>query len=588
MASTFTSSMDARDTRASYEKMLVSMKTDRSTFDSHWRELSDFLVPRRSRFTTSDRNMGDKRNQNIIDSTGRFAARTLQSGLHAGLTSPARPWMKLTTPDPDLAEHGPVKEWLHIVTQRMLTLFIQSNLYNVLPIVYGDMGVFGTAAMCVVDDPKTLFRCYAYPIGSYVLGLDARNLVTTFGREYQLSVRQVIEQFGVMANGRDIDWTNISYTVRRQWEAGDYELPVELLWMVKPNEKANPNKLAAKYLPWSSVHLERSSGGEEKQDRLLRDSGFRTFPILAPRWDVTGEDTYGTDCPGMTALGDVKQLQIMQKKKAQAISKIVDPPLQGPSALRTQKTSLLAGDITYVDVREGMQGLKPIHEINQLRLGEMVQDIGETQFRIRRAFYEDLFLMLAQGDQQRGATPPTAREIEERHEEKLIALGPVLDRTSDELLDPLVDRVYHLMDAAGLVPPAPQELDGVELKVEYISIMAQAQKLVGVVGQDRFMSTMLPLMELFPEIRHKIDINQVVDDYGDMLGIDPRIIRPNEEAEALADEDKRAAAAMQQAQMAKDMGSAIKNAGTTPMDGDTALSRIANAGAQAAPEEQPA
>jgi hypothetical protein len=120
----------------------------------------------------SDRNRGDKRNQNIIDSTGRFAARTLASGLHAGLTSPARPWMKLTTPDPDLAEHGRSQGMAARRHAAHADVFATSNLYNVLPLVYLDMGVFGTAAMSIVEDTRDLFRCYSYPIGSYALGLD--------------------------------------------------------------------------------------------------------------------------------------------------------------------------------------------------------------------------------------------------------------------------------------------------------------------------------------------------------------------------------------------------------------------------------
>ena len=98
--------------RERLELLKGSLLTIRSSFDAHWRDLADFVQPRRIRFFASDRNRGDKRNQNIIDSTARFAHRTLQSGLHAGLTSPARPWFKLTTPDPDLADFEPVKEWV--------------------------------------------------------------------------------------------------------------------------------------------------------------------------------------------------------------------------------------------------------------------------------------------------------------------------------------------------------------------------------------------------------------------------------------------------------------------------------------------
>jgi hypothetical protein len=344
---------------------------------------------------------------------------------------------------------------------------------------------------------------------------------------------------------------------------------------VCPNDHYDRQRLG-QHWPWTSCHFE--SGGEPGNagngNRFLRESGFYTFPFMCPRWDVTSpEDVYGDGCPGMDALGDVKQLQLMQKKKAQAIAKQVDPPVQGPSALRTQKTSLLAGDITYVDVREGNQGLRSIHDVN-INLADMTADIREVQYRIQRANYEDLFLMLATSDRLQGVQPPTAREVEERHEEKLLALGPVLERTNDELLDPLIDRVYMLMDANGLLPPPPEELTDVKLKVEYISILAQAQKLVGIVGQDRLMQSIIPLSTVFPEALAKIDINQIIDNYGEMLGVDPRSIRTNEEAEAIVAEQKQAQAEMAAAQQAEMLAGAANKAANAPMDTDNALARM--------------
>jgi hypothetical protein len=556
--------------REFYETLLATLKGERSSFDPHWQDLADYILPRRVRFSVTERNKGDKRRERIIDSTASFSARTLQSGLHAGLTSPARPWFKLGTPDPDLADFGPVKEWLHVVTQRMQTVFAQTNLYNALPVVYGDLGTFGTAAMSVIADDRDLFRCYTYPLGSYVLSMDARGRVAVFIREYELTVRQVVEQFGGVDGeravpGQPINWDRISTRTKDLWEQGTYEAPINMVWAVSPNPSADANRLGARFMPYASCYFERSEEKEVSGTRkLLRESGFRSFPILAPRWDITGEDAYGTESPGQIALGDVKQLQIMQRKKNQAIAKIVDPPLVGPVALRTQKTSLLPGDITYVDQREGQSGLRSIHEIG-LNLEHMWRNENQCQYRIQRAFYEDLFLMLATSDQGRGTQPITAREVEERHEEKLLALGPVLERTNDELLDPLIDRAYEMMEREGLIPEPPEELNGVTLKVEYVSIMAQAQKLVGVVGQDRFMQTLLPMMEAFPEVRRKVKIFQVIDNYAAMLGIDPRALVTTEEAEAAVAADAKAQAAAQGAAVMKDAAAAGKNLAEIPI-----------------------
>lgn len=569
---------DPRSRRDRYESLRASLWSERTSFDSHWKEVSDFLQPRRQRFYTSDHNTGDKRNQNIIDSTARFSVRTLASGLHAGLTSPARPWFRLTTPDPALAKFGPVKEWLYDVTGRMQTVLQQSNIYTVLPTLYGDLGLFGTAAMSVLEDSKDLFRCKAYAIGSYAVGLDERDLVTTFARIYKMTVRQVIREFALFPGTREIDWSKVSVMVKREWDQGRYETKIDVVHVVTPNEQYDRSMLSSKYKAWASCYYEL--GTDDTHKKFLRESGYNEFPFMVPRWDVTDGDNYGTDCPGMTALGDVKQLQIMQRKKGQAIAKMVDPPLVGPPNLRASKTSLIPGDVTYVD-EGGKPMLRSIHDVN-LRIDHLTADIGEVQWRIQRAFYEDLFLMLARTDQARGSQPITAREVDERHEEKLLALGPVLDRTNDELLDRLIDRVFYMMKRNGLIPEPPEALDGVALKVEYISIMAQAQKLVGVVAQDRFLQSTMVLAEMFPEVVDKIDASAAVDAYADMYGPPPSMIRSDEEVRERVQARQDQQQALADAQQAKDVSAAVKNAGTTPMDGDTALNRVVNAAAGAA------
>src|SRR6185295_14471788 len=231
--------------RQRYETLRSALLLERASFDSHWKELGDYFFPRRTRFWVTDRNRGERRSQNIVNATPRLAARTLQSGLHAGLTSPARPWMRVTTPDPDLAEHGPVKEWLHTVTQRMLTVFLRSNLYNALPTLYGDAGVFATAAMGVLADERELLRAFTYPIGSYAIGLDARRVASTFVTDYEITVRQAVETFAVVPGSTDIDWSKVSDTVREAWDKGNYEQPVEVCWMVTPNDDYRADS------PWS-------------------------------------------------------------------------------------------------------------------------------------------------------------------------------------------------------------------------------------------------------------------------------------------------------------------------------------------------
>lgn len=557
--------------RQRYEIARNSMWAERTQHDAHFRDLADFVSPRRPRFFSSDRNRGDRRNQKIIDSTATFARRTLQSGMHSGMTSPARPWMRLLTPDPDLNEFGAVKEWLHLVTQRMLAIFGQTNLYNGLPTHYGDMGLFATAATAILDDDLDLFRAYNYPIGSYAIATNSRGLVDQWVYESQKTVLEIVDTFLVDKRTNMIDWSKASQTVRNLWDRGEFNQKIDVCWLVMPNVTQDKSALENyRSMPYTSVHIEK---GQEKDDTFLRESGFNEFPILVSRWDVTADDWWGTDCPGMVALGDIKALQTGEKRGAQAVEKMLNPPLQAPVHVRNQKASLLPGDITYTDVREGQKGIHPIHEMNfAIDQHEMKQQANRA--RIQRAFYEDLFLMLAYSDQTRGVQPPTAREITERHEEKLIALGPVLERTNDELLDPMVDRCFAMGERAGLWPEPPPELQGVALKVEYTSIMSQAQKLVGVVAHERFLQTASALMAVFPNVRHKVNVFQALDDAADMLGVNPKMVVPDDEAQAASDAEQKALQAQAGAAALKDTAAATRDLSGADLEGKNLLSTL--------------
>jgi hypothetical protein len=560
--------------RQKLELIRSQLENERSTFISHWRDLSDYILPRRSRFYTSDVNKGDRRNQRIIDSTATLAARTLRSGMMSGITSPARPWFKLTTPDPDLAEYATVKDWLHKVQRIMSTSFLKSNLYNVLPVLYGDLGTFGTSPIIIEEEfSGNVFHCESFPVGSYMISKNRWGVVDTFVRDFRLTVRQVVEHFGYDKDAKQIDWSNMSDQVKNLWDQGQTEQWIEITHIIKPNEDYDKKKLESRFKKYVSCYYEKGYGGNStsgydmSEGKILKESGYDYFPVLCPRWEVTGEDVYGTSCPGMDALGDIKQLQLLEKRSLEAIEKMIRPPMIAPVALKNQSMSILPGDVTYADVRDGMQGIRPAHEINyRIQEAEMKND--QVRQRIRRAYFEDLFLMLANSDRRQ----ITAREIDERHEEKLLALGPVLEQLNQDLLDPLIDLTFDIHLKQGMLPEIPDELRGIELKIEYISVMAEAQKLIGISGLERFTSYAGQVAQFDPSVLLKIKSENLIDTYADVVSIPPTILRTDEEVQAI----KAAQAKAQQEQMmmeqlkagagvAKDLGSIPSESGLGEM-----------------------
>jgi hypothetical protein len=547
--------------RARLETLKSNIFSIQASYTSHWDECANFIRPRRQKRHVTDKNKGDRRNQNIIDATATRSSRTLSSGLHSGMSSPARPWLRSSIADADLARFKPVQKYLEEVTKIVLGSYTAANLYNSLPTLYGDCGDFGTGAISILPDSHDLFRSRVYPIASYGIGLDARGLATTFVRDYSLTVYQLIEEFGLKNGGTDIEWSRFSQTVKDHWDKGEYETQIPLTWIVTPNPNHDPRKPLAKYMKWQSCIYESGRNGDQD---FVRESGYRSFPFMVPRWDVTDDDVYGTDWPAAIALGDIKGLQIMHREKAKAVQKMVTPPMVASYEVRTQATSSIPGGVTYT--RDPQHGFRAAYQID-INLGDLRLDIHDVQYAIKDCYYVPLFLMLSQADQAGSNPEKTAYEIAERKEEKMVGLGPVLERFNDELFDLLYDRVFEMLEDAGRLPEPPQELEGVEIKPEYTSILAQAQKLVGVNAQDRLLQTAKDMAQVWPQLRHKVDPFRAFDNYGEMYGTDPLIIRTDDDAEAAMADEAQAAQAAQAAENARNMGAGLKAAGDAKLQG---------------------
>lgn len=550
------------DTRTPQQKILArkaALWTDRSSYDSHAQDIADFLLPRAVRFDASDKNRGGASSYNsIIDETGTQAHGTLEAGLMAGMTSPARPWVKLATPDRDLMEYAPVKQWLSKVTMKMLAIFAKSNTYRAFRTTYGQLGGFGVGSDIVVDNYDNVLHNYPLVFGQYAIGLDHLGKADTIYRMMSKTVGQLVEEFG-----RD----NCSQTVRNLYDRASYDLAVPVLHAIEPRRDREYGKRDAKNMAFKSCYMELGRDGE---NQYLRESGFREFPAICPRWLVDGDDTYASRWPAAIALGSIKQLQQEQLKKSTAIDMMVDPPLQVPIAYKNQDLDRLPGGVMYVDMANPTGGIRSAFEVN-LNMQHLLIDIQDVRQRIDKSFFVDLFKMLANDTRSN----ITAREIAERHEEKLLMLGPVLESLHNEMLQPYVEIAFAKMMRAGLFAPGtelepPPELHGQDLDIEFVSTLAQAQRAVGTASVDRYIGTIASLSGIKPEVLDKLDADQVADVYADMLGIDPSVVVADDKVALIRKGRAKQQATQQVAAMApaaKDFAQAGQAASQTDAQG---------------------
>ncbi|HZX69758.1 MAG TPA: portal protein [Rhodanobacter sp.] len=528
------------------ERRKGALKLERVGFIPHYKELSQFIQPRRGRFFIEDRNRGGERYNSIINSKATMAHRVARAGLMAGSMSPARPWFELGVDDPQLSAWQPAKVWFSTVSAIIRKIFNESNFYNMSSTMLGEILLFATGAMLHVDDFEDVARFYTLTAGSYLIGQDDRQIINTLCREWELTTSQLVQKFGPKA---------CSPQVQTAYDNGNYDLWWPITHMIEPNDMYDPGKKLSQYKKFASVYYETGIQ-YNANGKLLSRKGFRDFPAYVPRWDVTAEDIYGTDCPAMTALGDIKGLQIEERQKAQAISLMVRPLLKGPASLRNVPIESLPGGVTIYDGDAGKDSLAPIYTVNP-QLQEMRIDIGAVEERIEHAFYNHLFRAIS--DMQ-GVQPRNQLELNQRDQERLLELGPVLEHMHEEFLAQVVSRTFEQAVRAHILPPAPKEIQGQFVKMKMISALATAQRSVSAGTIERVTTYVVGLVSGgFQHAADNFDADAAVNEYADVTGLSPRLIKG---AEVVAAERKIAADQAAQTQKAAQLQSMAETANT--------------------------
>lgn len=550
-----TLSAEAKRTITMREKQLEDGRTD---FDPVWGDIRKYLLPWHGRNlhgceSDEDRD-GKLKTHAILDGTATRALGVTAAGMQAGINSPARPWFKLGYADKDLTEFKPVRAWLDATEMVIRDIYARSNVYNMLHHTYLELPAFATAAAGIISNFESVIRARKFTIGEYWLGLNAVGQVDTFMRKFKLTALQMVEQFGE---------DNVSSAVMAAYKGKRTEDLFTVNHFIEPNDDRIEFPFG-KGMAYRSVYHEK--GFEHNKCLLVK--GSEIFPILAPRWHTVGMSAYGFG-PGYATLNDIKGLQKEKEKQLVAMDKLVEPPLVGPSALEDQVVNTMPGGITYDDSLTQNAGLRPLYQV-QPDINGIIAGIGDTRNAIRQGLFTDLFTLIANSVD----VSKTATEVAALKEEKMMVLGPVLDSVHNEVHRPLLDAAIHYADKADLLPEPPEEIQGMPIEVEFISILAQAQKMVATTGIEQVAGFVGNLSAIYPEARHKFNPTQAVDEYAKAVGTSAKIINSDEEVAAMQAQEAQQQQMQQMMEMSAASADQAKVLSETDTGGNNALTAL--------------
>lgn len=533
------------------------------------RDICDYILPHASSLLCVSPSQADERWRHIFDTTATEALTISVAGHMTYATPMGIGWLSLTLRDePDLAEQAEVKQFLKELGRRQMAIGQQSNTEADFKILTRDSLAFGGGASIVDEDDKYTIWHHNVPVGTFALDVNFRGQVDTLYREFRLTLREAARWFGV---------EKLPQELRTRFEQGakNWNEPVHIIHGIEPREGGKSRSddgmpLSSNKMAWRSVYWARDS---KKDDGILRESGYRVFPVLAPRYDTQGNGIYGYG-PGPMALAHVRSLQHLEHRRAEVIDWQTKGMFSAPTQALGSNQWRPGGHV----VSDTPNTIKNVVD-NQARLDHLLAMKQDFREQIRRVLHADTFTLLSSID----AKDVTAEAIREKRQEKMDILGPQTARLINELPRPWVDIVFDVQEARGLLPPIPQVLQErrVVIDPEFESVLAKAAKSQRISSLTGFMSVAGATAQTIDKrALHKIRSFGIINEAAKTFDVAPDIVRSDEEAQGIADTEAQAQAQADAVQMGETRSKSIKNVGSvSTSDPNLATAALGAAGA---------
>ena len=507
-------------------KRLDKLEADRGTWESHWQEILDYVMPRKAEITFL-RSRGEKRTEVLFDSTAITANNLLAASLQGTLTSPSLPWFSLKLRDDEANKIRDVQIWLEDTARRMYAVFNESNFNTEVHEMYLDLCSVGTSAIFVEEANEGFLQGGLHfntlHIAEYFIQENSTGKVDTLYRKYKMTARQAVQEFGENNIGTKVkdalkDKPDTQFNFIHAVEpTADYERAV--------------GKAKTK-LPYHSCHV----CFEDKM--VVRSGGYNEFPYLVPRWSKATGEIFGRS-PSYNALPDIKTLNKAVEIGLKAWAKAIDPPLLVTDDGVIGRVRMTPAGITVV---RSDTAVKPL----QIGSNWQITDLKENQLRtaIRQAYYSDQ-LQLQEGPQM------TATEVQVRYELMQRLLGPTLGRFQTEFLNPLIERVFGIMMRSDALMPRPEAISGTNMDIEYVGPLARSQRMEEAIAVERLYQLAMQVVQVDPTVMDVINHEQAIRMRATLLGVPKTVLRGEDEVAEIREERAAAQQAAQEQAMAQ-------------------------------------
>jgi hypothetical protein len=485
------------------------MEGERGTWENHWKEIAERILPRQDWFQASNKTQGDKRTEKMFDATASLALERFAAAMESMLTPRTQHWHKLKVTDSYLSKNKQVNQYLDEVTQILFQVRYspKANFASQAHEAYMSLGAFGTGALFIDDIIGKGIRYKSIHLSEIYFAENHAGVIDMVHRKFEMTARQAAQKWG-----RD----NLPEKMKSMLEVNP-EATFEFIHCVKPNEERMNGRKDYRGMPYVSYYL--SIEGL----KMMSEGGYQSFPYAVSRYVTSPKEIYGRS-PAMLVLPDIKMINEMSKTVLRAAHKAVDPPLLLQEDGVLQAFNARPSALNFGGINErGEQMVRPLETGANVNLGlDMMEQRRKV---INDAFLITLFQILVD------APTMTATEAMLRAQEKGALLAPTMGRQQSEMLGPMIERELDILARAGVLPEMPDELREAqgEVQIEYISPLNRAQRAEDGVAILRTLESVTGLAQFDPDVLMVFDSKKIARELADINGVPAKVMRSEEE-----------------------------------------------------------
>lgn len=535
----------------------AELESERSQYEHVWEAVAEFCDPdapdmwsgrRRQAGADSQAERQERRGARVYANTINSAANRLAAGLESLIIPQSEKWHGLSTAAMNDEESDEEKEWAEALRDFLFSLRYSAN-SNFVPATQAclrNVVRYGPAYLYAEEGfaPHTLIRYASIPVVEGYLCRNRWGQVDIFHRRYERTARQAAQLLG---------YEKLPARIKMLVDdPAKCETKISLIQCIQPRDERKMYRLGGSYqyldTAFASYHV------LEDEEVIVRESGFRSFPVSCFNWRRYEGDPYGIS-PTIEALTTVREENAVRRSGLRALQQVTDPATA--SKARLDYVPVLNPGENYPGLIDD-QGRPLIAPIATGQNPTYAFSYAESRAEeIRDMMFVNLFQTLVQNPQM------TATEALIRQEEKGALLGPSGSIIQAGFASNL-DRELGILEDKGLyeedsrfLPPA--SLAGKAVRPTFTGPLDVLRRSAEARDTIQVVTAAMQMAQFDPGVMDNIDGDEALKIVQSAGRSPQRIFRRQDEVAGIRDARAKAQAA--QAGMA-----AIANAGKVAKD----------------------